>query len=89
MFPSHLLDWEQAVSLAAAMEGDEANAVGDNQVDTWDDETTARAVPKTDARGDSQVEASNEEADVAIDEVEEFEVPGDGATAGALAREML
>ena len=33
-FPSHPLDWEQAVSQATAIEGDEVNAVGDNQVKT-------------------------------------------------------
>ena len=53
MFPSHLLDWEQAVSQATAIEGDEANAVGDNQVKTWDDKVTARAMPDADARGNN------------------------------------
>ena len=59
--------------------------MGDNQVKTWDNGATARAVPKTDARGDNQVEASNEEADVIVEEGEEFKAPGDGATARALA----
>ena len=56
-FPSHPLDWEQAVSQAAAMEGNGADVVGDNQVKMWGDETTAGAVHETDARGDSQVKA--------------------------------
>ena len=51
------------------MEGNGVNAVGDNQVKTWDNKTTARAVPETDARDDSRVEASNEEAEVTIDKV--------------------
>ena len=49
MFPSHPLNWEQAVSQAAATEGDEANVVSDNQVKTWDDGATAWAVLETDA----------------------------------------
>ena len=66
------------------MEGNEVDVVGDNQVETWDNEATARVMPEIDAWGDNRVEALNE-ADVTIKGVEEFEAPGDGATTRALA----
>ena len=68
------------------MEGEEAN-VSDNQVETWDDGATTWAVPKTDAWGDNQVEASNEGANVAIKEDVEFKAPGDGPTTGTQTEE--
>ena len=84
MFPSHPLDWEQAVSEATAMEGNEADVVDDNQVKTWDNRAAAWAMPKTDTRGDNQEEALSEGGDVTIGGVEEFKALGDGTTTGAL-----
>ena len=78
-FPSHPLDWEQAVSQAAAIEGDEAN-LGAHQVETWDEATTAWTVPEADAWGDNPVEPPNERPDVAVEEAIDTETPGDETT---------
>ena len=84
VFPTCPIDWEQAVSQAAAMGENEADMVGDDQVETQCDENTVGAMAGTDVRVDNQVEASRGEADVII-ESEEVKTLGEGATAGALA----
>ena len=73
-FPPHPLDWEQAVSQAAATEGDEAN-VGDYQVETGDKGATTWTVPKADAWGDNPVEPSNGGPDATIKRTTETEAP--------------
>ena len=79
MFPSCPLDWEQAISQATAIEGDEAN-VGDQQVEMWDEGATGWTVPEPDAWSDNPMELSNERPDVAIEGTVETRTPGDRPT---------
>ena len=74
-FPPCPLNWEQAVSQAAATESDEAN-VGDYQVEIGDEGMTTWTVPKADAWGDNPVEPSNGGPDATIKGTAETEAPG-------------